>query len=61
MRVPLFNFNRMYDDMAKRAGLENVKVRCRHCGAEQDVKGAYCIAHGWPECHGETMRLVKDK
>ena len=31
-------------------------VRCDNCGRESEVRGA--LAHGWPVCHGQTMRLM---
>ena len=56
---PFPNANGMYNDMAKAAKIVVTKVRCRKCGAEQTVNGAHCLANGWPECHGETMELVR--
>ncbi len=58
-RVPIFKFDTMYKQMAEAAGISETKVCCRTYGKEQTVNGARCIAHGLPECHDETMRLVK--
>jgi len=49
----------LYSKMAKAAGIVITKVRCCKCGKEQTVNGAQCLANGWPECHGETMELVR--
>ena len=35
-------------------------VRCDTCGREQRVNTAKRLAHGWPECCGYTMTLVKE-
>lgn len=53
------NFDRMYQQVSEEAGIASARVRCRKCGAEKTVDGAHCLAHGWPECHGETMRLLR--
>jgi hypothetical protein len=58
-RVPVFRFDTRYRQMEEAAGITETRVRCRTCGEEQSVRGAYCLAHGWPECHGETMELVR--
>jgi len=34
-------------------------VRCDKCERELKVDSAKCLATGWPECHGQTMRLMR--
>lgn len=33
-------------------------VRCLTCHRVLNVDFADCLAHGWPKCHGQTMRLL---
>jgi hypothetical protein len=37
--------------------LKRGQVWCRRCGATRKVDSAHCLAHGWPECCGETMTI----
>lgn len=32
-------------------------VRCKACGAQQDVSIAECLMNGWPKCCESTMTL----
>jgi len=34
-------------------------VKCDRCGSQPRVAFAKGLAGGWPECCGETMRLVR--
>lgn len=34
-------------------------VRCQRCRSVQRVSLGRCVAHGWPRCHGATMRLER--
>jgi len=34
-------------------------VKCDRCGRQTRVAFAKGLARGWPECCGETMRLVR--
>lgn len=36
----------------------DTSVRCTKCGDAMRVSFAESMAHGWPVCCGETMRLV---
>jgi hypothetical protein len=47
--------------IAKDAGLEHAKVRCKICGKKLIVDGGNCLAHGWPKCCGYTMTLITKK
>lgn len=38
--------------------MNNVKVRCTHCGNEKTVDFGHCLSNGWPECCKYTMRLI---
>ena len=38
-------------------GKETGEVYCLKCGRAKEVNYAYCLAHGWPECCGETMTV----
>ncbi len=33
-------------------------VKCEVCGKTQKVSFGYCLAKGWPLCHGYTMTLI---
>ncbi len=46
--------------IADAASIKTCRVRCDKCGREQDADGAECLAHGWPLCCGQTMRLLTD-
>lgn len=37
------------------------QVKCLKCGRKQEVDTAMCFRAGWPECCGETMRMVEAK
>jgi hypothetical protein len=37
--------------------LKRGQVWCYRCGATLQVDSADCLAHGWPECCGETMSI----
>lgn len=34
------------------------EVQCDKCGRLERVNSAGCMERGWPECCGETMRLL---
>lgn len=63
MREPFVTLrDRLYRELAASdPALVRGLVRCQTCGREQRVDSAQCLAHGWPTCHGETMRLVSEK
>lgn len=33
-------------------------IKCAHCGRDAYVDTATSLRRGWPECCGETMRLL---
>lgn len=37
---------------------ENSVVVCQTCRSTQDVDFGKCLRSGWPECCGQTMRLI---
>jgi hypothetical protein len=47
-----------YRDLAEAMGGPDSYVRCDTCGTSREVSTPECLAHGWPSCHGSTMRLV---
>jgi hypothetical protein len=36
---------------------DDTTVRCTTCGRVEVVNMGHCLVHGWPVCHGQTMRL----
>lgn len=46
---------RIADDLAGFGGI----LRCLTCGTEQPLGDVGAkLSHGWPKCHGATMRWV---
>lgn len=43
--------------MAEDAGIVSPSVYCLVCERTEIVDGEHCLRHGWPKCHGATMRL----
>ena len=55
----LAGLSNIHSEIAKDAGIDGQRKVIRDdCGSEEFVDGAWALKNGWPECCGQTMRLL---